>query len=224
MTDHTTKIVCNDAPNTLRQTTAGIVRKFLAACRSPHSRAIAKRLRPRKSSRCRAVRRRPYGTSWRAQANPLSRINTIDWHDRTPIHLPVDPRAPLVKVDTVIAIRAEQPYAIKGHVENGVLRWVFNVASNPDSPHRDLRFWTRELSLFASNQREHHAALRNTDVKFAVDKIIGTRHTFRTNDVCLLFNLTRPALAALRNELRPEDNRHYSRERLEQFLIRRLLK
>jgi len=125
---------------------------------------------------------------------------------------------------TVIAIRAEQPYAIKGHVENGVLRWVFNVASNPDSPHRDLRFWTRELSLFASNQREHHAVLRNTDVKFAVDKIIGTRHTFRTNDVCLLFNLTRPALAALRNELRPDDNRHYSRERLEQFLIRRLLK
>ena len=139
------------------------------------------------------------------------------------VRLPLSPRVPLVKLDTVIAARGEYPYAINAHVESGTLRWVFNLAVKPGGSPRDLRFWGREVSVFAAGQFAEHAALRSAGVDEVIGEILGVREKFRSGEVCLLLGICRPALKPLRKELGRSYGYVFQRDALEQFLKRRLL-
>jgi hypothetical protein len=132
------------------------------------------------------------------------------------------PRVPLVKMDTVIAARGEPANVIHAHWEQGRLRWVFNLAPNPAGI-RDLRFWSREISVFAANARAELTAIRHADPASVVNEILGWNECFRPTDVCLLLGIRRPTLALLRHALQAERTPAISRRGLEQFLKRRLL-
>ena len=154
----------------------------------------------------------------------MSFINIRIRPERQPpgLRLPLHQRVPLVKLDTVIAacgLRAEAVYA---RVDNGTLRWVFNLSSRTGSGTRDLRFWNRELAAFATRDPAH-PSLRQMPIAEAVDEIIGPRTQFYAGDVCLLLGIRRPTLQQLRIELQgPVTGQLYPRPRLEQFLCRRI--
>lgn len=139
------------------------------------------------------------------------------------IRLPLSPRVPLVKLDTVVAARGEYPYTIHAHVEAGTLRWVFNLATRPGSTSRDLRFWSREISAFAAGQFAEHAALRRAGIEEVLDAILGCREEFHTGETCLLLGVRRPTLKLLRKELGRSSGELFRRDVLEQFLKRRLV-
>lgn len=136
--------------------------------------------------------------------------------------LPLSPRVPLVKIDTVIAARGESADVIRAHIEKGKLRWIFNLAA-PKTAIRDLRFWNREISAFACAERSALDAVATTNNRAVVKEILGESQTFRPGEVCLLLGISRPTLMQLRRELRAGHGDTVSRKALEQFLTRRLL-
>jgi len=136
--------------------------------------------------------------------------------------LPLSPRVPLVKLDTVIAARGENSQIIEKHVDRGRLCWVFNVSVKPKGI-RDLRFWTREVSAFAAAQRDELAAIHAADVRSVLNEILGDREEYQPGDICLLLGIRRPTLRQLRRELLATRQSCFSRAGLEQFLKRRLL-
>ena len=137
-------------------------------------------------------------------------------------HLPLSPRVPLVKLDTVIAARGENGHIIERYVEQGRLRWVFNVAVKLHGM-RDLRFWSREVSAFAASQREELAALHAADVRSVLNEILGDHLEFLPGDICLLLGISRATLMRLRDELHAPGGHSFSRAGLEHFLKQRLL-
>lgn len=141
-----------------------------------------------------------------------------------PLPLPLHPHVPLIKVDTVVAARGQHVEAVASQVERGVLRWVFNVCANPDGPIRELRFWTREICLFAARRHAEHATLRAAGVQSVLNEILGDRQQFRFSDICLLLSVRRSTLSLMRRELHPAGRGAYLRKDLKRFLTRRLLK
>ncbi len=136
--------------------------------------------------------------------------------------LPLSPRVPLVKLDTVIAARGENSQIIEKHVDRGRLCWVFNVSVKQKGI-RDLRFWTREVSAFAGAQRDELAAIHAADVHSVLNEIMGDRQEFQPGDICLLLGIRRPTLMQLRAELHATRQSRFPRAGLERFLRRRLL-
>ena len=139
------------------------------------------------------------------------------------IRLPLSPRVPLVKLDTVIAARGEQPHAIQEHVDKGTLRWVFNLAAKTGGGQRDLRFWNREVSVFAAGQFAEHAALRHAGADEVIREILGQHKEFRSGEICLLLGICRMSLRRLRGELGRASGIRVQRGPLEHFLKRRLV-
>lgn len=139
------------------------------------------------------------------------------------VQLLLSPRVPLVKLDTVVAARGQHADTVTAQVDRGVLRWVFNMA-NHDSGNRDLRFWIREVTLFAARQNAEHANLRKAAVPSVLNEILGDREEFRSGEVCLLLGIRRPSFKLVRDELITGGRPGISRQNLEQFLIRRLLR
>jgi hypothetical protein len=136
--------------------------------------------------------------------------------------LPLSPRVPLVKLDTVIAARGENAHIIEKYVEQGRLRWVFNVAVKLHGM-RDLRFWNREVSAFAATQRDELAAIHAADLRAVLNEILGDRQEFPPGDICLLLGIRRATLMRLRDELLAPGGHSFPRAGLERFLKRRLL-
>lgn len=136
--------------------------------------------------------------------------------------LPLSPRVPLVKLDTVIAARGENSQIIERYVDQGRLCWVFNVSVNPKGI-RDLRFWTREVSAFAAAQCDELAAIHAADLRSVLNEILGDRQEFQPGDICLLLGIRRPTLMQLRAELLATGRQSFLRAGLERFLKRRLL-
>lgn len=139
------------------------------------------------------------------------------------IRVPLSPRVPLVKLDTVIAASGKHDYNINGHVNSGTFRWVFNMAPNPRGANRDLRFWNREVSVFANGQVSAHAALRRAGADDVVEQILGQNAEFQSGEVCLLLNVRRNALTTLRREMGHAGGETFQRRELEELLKRRLL-
>jgi hypothetical protein len=138
--------------------------------------------------------------------------------------LPMHPHAPLVALDTVIAARGQDADTITGHADKGVLRWVFNVAVNPGGTVRELRFWTREVALYAARQGDGHEALRSSNAGMVIAEILGDRKHYRPGEVCLLLGIRRPTLLSLRRQLpRCGNYSKFPRATLEKFLKRRLV-
>ena len=136
--------------------------------------------------------------------------------------LPLSARAPLVKLDTVIAARGENAHVIEKFVEEGRLRWVFNVAVKAHGM-RDLRFWSREVSAFAASQRDELAAIHGADLRAVVNEILGDRRQFSSGDMCLLLGVRRATLMRLRGALLAPCGHLFPRAGLESFLKRRLV-
>ena len=136
--------------------------------------------------------------------------------------LPLSPRVPLVKLDTVIAARGENSQRIEKYVDQGRLCWVFNVSVKQQGI-RDLRFWIREVAAFAAAQRDELAAIHAADVRSVMHEILGDRQEFQPGDICLLLGIRRPTLMQLRAELHATRQPCFPRAGLEQFLKRRLL-
>lgn len=137
-----------------------------------------------------------------------------------PLHLPLSPRVPLVKLDTVIAARGEPGHIIEKYVDQGRLCWVFNVAVKLHGM-RDLRFWSREVFAFAAMLREELAALHAAHISSVLKEILGDRQEFSPGDICLLLGISRATLMRLRHELLAPGGHNFPRIGLEQFLIRR---
>jgi hypothetical protein len=125
-------------------------------------------------------------------------------------------------LDTVIAARGENSHIIEKYVDRGRLCWVFNVSVKLKGI-RDLRFWTREISAFASAQRDELAAIHAADVRSVLNEILGDRAEFQPGDICLLLGIRRPTLMRLRAELLATRQQCFPRAGLERFLKRRLL-
>lgn len=138
------------------------------------------------------------------------------------LRLPLNPRVPLVKLDTVIAARGENPEAIYRYVERGTLRWVWNLASQPGGGIRDLRFWNREVHAFANGDEALHARLRRLPPQAVIEEVLGERQQFHAGEVCLLLGIRRPTLMGVRDQLLTAGQPLYQRRNLEQFLQRRL--
>lgn len=138
------------------------------------------------------------------------------------LRLPLNPRVPLVKLDTVIAARGENPEAIYRYVERGTLRWLWNLASQPGGGIRDLRFWNREVHAFANGDEALHARLRRLPPQVVIEEVLGERQQFHAGEVCLLLGIRRPTLMGVRDQLLTAGQPLYQRRNLEQFLQRRL--
>jgi len=139
-----------------------------------------------------------------------------------PLRISLSQRVPLVKLDTVIAARGENADTIYARVEDGTLRWVFNLASNPGGDIRDLRFWTREVQAFAVADDAARRRLQELNPGEVIQQILGERKNFHSGEVCLLLGIRRPTLMLLRPELKGEGRQFFSRAGIEQFLKRRL--
>ena len=139
------------------------------------------------------------------------------------MHLPLSPRATLVKMDTVMAARGEHHYTISRRVNDGTLRWVFNVAVDPACAVRNLRFWTREVVEFAAGHFNEHKVLRAVNVDKVIGEILGQRQKFSPGEVCMMLGLRRNMLMRLRDQMLTTDREEFPRRVVERFLKRRLL-
>jgi hypothetical protein len=139
-----------------------------------------------------------------------------------PLRLPLSCRVPLVKVDTVVAARGQHAETVIAQANRGVLRWVFDICAISDGAARELRFWNREVSLFAAHRCAEHAALRAAPLPSVLREILGDHEQFRSGEVCLLLGIRRPTLTALRDRCLPVGREIFLRRDLERFLTRRL--
>jgi hypothetical protein len=133
-------------------------------------------------------------------------------------------RSTLIKVDSVAYLTGKTVDAIFRAVdgpelfESG-LRWVFNVAADPNGQVRDLRFWTREVIA------------PETTEKFSLDQVVKmllppARKEYPSGEVCELLQIRRRSLADLREQLNGRlaaNCSFFPRAGLEQFLRRRWL-
>ena len=133
------------------------------------------------------------------------------------LKLPIAQRTALVTVDTARAVRGVDAESIIAEIEDGSIRWAFNIAT-ADAARRELRIWAPCLG-----NAEHPT--RNPEQVIA--EIIGTqRETLRGAEVERLLLCSAQLVKLLHEggELRGElvgHTRHLRRDSLAAFLRRR---
>jgi hypothetical protein len=111
----------------------------------------------------------------------------------TATNLALNPRTVLVKVDSVMDTRGVSADKIFEMADGDGLQWVWNVAVNPKSKIRDLRFWAREVIA--------PEMTRGLSLEQVIAFILGDRKIFHAGDVCQLLRVRRPTLRSLRKML-----------------------
>lgn len=133
-------------------------------------------------------------------------------------------RAVLIKVDSVMDLLGKSADEVYELADGGTLlapglKFVFNLAADPDGDIRDLRFWTREIIAPAS--------VAKWSVDQALDSILPNARTrFQAGEVTQLLHVRRPTLMRLREELQGKlaaNSSFFERTALVSFLKRRWL-
>jgi len=107
-------------------------------------------------------------------------------------YIDISPRCTLVGLDFVRSIRGWPAVRVLDCVANGVhrrrLRWVFNVAVNPASPVRELRFWRDEL---------YHKVSSPTTLEAAVARILGRAGSFTRSELEIKWTMNATTISRL---------------------------
>jgi len=132
--------------------------------------------------------------------------------------LVVSARVTLVDLGTVRVARgcdAESVFDCVGDATHPkFLRWVFNVAVNPDGDIRELRFWEEEIFGTADKWCEPRTAIA---------RILGNRRSFPRGEIEVAWNINATTISRLvRAGEITEVNRVVTRASLAAFLERRL--
>lgn len=107
--------------------------------------------------------------------------------------LAVPASTPLVDLNAVRAVRGVDADTILADVDEGRLRWVWNVAAQPGEI-RELRFWTLEVNLPDS--------VRRVTLEQVTDLILGARAEWRGPEIAQLLIVSRPTVHRLQHELK----------------------
>lgn len=114
-----------------------------------------------------------------------------------PLPLAVPHSTPLVTLDTVRAVRQVDADTIFADVDEGRLRWVWDVSANRGAGSvRELRFWTLEVNLPES--------VRRVTLDQVIALILGDRTQWRGPEIAQLLIVSRPTVHRLQDELKAE--------------------
>ena len=107
--------------------------------------------------------------------------------------------APLLTINSVMALRRKSADEIYELVDGGTLldrglKWVFNLATDPQGKIRDLRFFALEILAPDSVKDMTEAEVIGTILPTAIKN-------FHSGQVCQTFVIRRPTLMALRAQL-----------------------
>lgn len=102
-------------------------------------------------------------------------------------------RTVLMKVDSVMDTKGVSADVVYEMADGEGLQWVWNVATDPASKIRDLRFWSREIIS--------PEITRSLDIDEVITLILGERKNFQAGEVCHLLRVRRPTLLKLRDQL-----------------------
>ena len=137
--------------------------------------------------------------------------------------------AQLVKIDVAADLLQKSIPEIVDMVDGGTLllrglAWVFNVARNPQSRDRELRFWRPELLTRVNGGRSR---FNNWELDWVIDRILPVKKlTIHAGELDQMFQLrprTRIDFGEELNGAMKGGRNFYSREVLAQFLRRRWL-